>query len=285
MITDAQVHIWAHESPERPWPGGANRAAPHLPDGLSAERFISEMDAAGVDRAVIVPPSWVGENNDEAIEAAAKYPRRFAVMGRFDPKRPDAFQALAAWRQQPYMLGIRLTLFRGFEAWLEDGTLSDFWPACERLGIPVMALTPGAAGRLEPVAARHPGLTLIMDHMAADLSARGGQAFAALDQLLALAAYPRVFVKVSSAPCFSDEPYPFADIYPYLRQIYDAFGPQRLMWGADFSRLTSTYSECLEHFRSGLDFLSEDDKEWILGRTLAESLEWPEDEGGWATAG
>ena len=276
MITDAQVHIWNPETPERPWPKGDNRAAPHLPDGLTAERFIAEMDSAGVDRAVIVPPSWVGETNVEALAAAAKYPDRFAVMGRFDPLRPDASAALETWKQQPGMLGIRMTLFRGFAAWLEDGTLDAFWPACERLGIPVMVLTPASAGRLEPVAKRHPGLTLIMDHMAADLSATGADAFRTIDQLLALSKYPRVFVKVSSAPCFSAEPYPFADIEPYLRQIYDAFGARRLMWGADFSRLTSTYSECLEHFRSGLAFLSDDDKEWVLGRALAETLGWPE---------
>jgi predicted TIM-barrel fold metal-dependent hydrolase len=276
MITDAQVHIWQAESPDNPWPTGDNRAAPHLPNGLSAEEMLMHMDEAGVDRAVIVPPSWVGENNDDGLAAASKYPGRYAVMGRFDPKRLDAMTALESWKQQPGMLGIRMTLFRGFAGWLEDGTLDTFWPACERLGIPVMALTPNTAAKLEPVAAKHPGLTLIMDHMAADLSATGDKAFAAIDQLLALAKYPKVFVKVSSAPCFSAEPYPFTDIYPYMRQIYDAFGPRRMMWGADYSRLTSTYTECLEHFRSGLDFLSDDDKEWILGRTLAETLPWPE---------
>lgn len=43
------------------------------------------------------------------------------------------------------------------------------------------------------------------------------------------------------------------------------------------TRLTSTYSECLDHVRWSLDFLSADDKEWILGKSLAEALNWPED--------
>ena len=83
-------------------------------------------------------------------------------------------------------------------------------------------------------------------------------------------------MKTSSAPCFSAEPFPFRDIYGHLKRIIEAFGPQRCMWGADFTRLTSTYPECLEHFKSGLDFLSESDKEWILGRSTAEILGWPE---------
>jgi predicted TIM-barrel fold metal-dependent hydrolase len=101
-------------------------------------------------------------------------------------------------------------------------------------------------------------------------------AFATLDDLLVLARYRSVSVKTSSAPCFSAEPYPFRDIYPHLRRIYDAFGPRRMLWGADLTRLTSTYQECLSHFQEGLDFLSEGDKQWVLGRSLAEILKWPE---------
>ena len=106
--------------------------------------------------------------------------------------------------------------------------------------------------------------------------ARGNLAFVELADVCRLARYPNVAVKASALPCHSTMPYPFRDLYPYLRRIYDAYGPRRLMWGADLSRLTSTYRECLDHFREGLDFLSEEDKEWILGRTLAEVLDWPE---------
>jgi hypothetical protein len=97
-----------------------------------------------------------------------------------------------------------------------------------------------------------------------------------LSELLSLARYPNVFVMVSSAPCFSNEPYPFHDLAPYLRRIHDVYGPRRMLWGADLSRLNGTYKQCLDHFRHELDFLSDDDKEWVLGRALAEALNWPE---------
>jgi len=61
-----------------------------------------------------------------------------------------------------------------------------------------------------------------------------------------------------------------------LRRIYDAYGPRRMLWGSDLSRLKGTYKQCLDLFQHELDFLSEDDKEWILGRALAEALDWPE---------
>jgi hypothetical protein len=67
------------------------------------------MDEAGVDRCVLVPPSWEGDRNDLALDAARRYPGRFAVMGRINLNSVTPAD-LATWRQQAdSMLGIRLT--------------------------------------------------------------------------------------------------------------------------------------------------------------------------------
>jgi predicted TIM-barrel fold metal-dependent hydrolase len=239
--------------------------------------MLAEMDAAGVDRAVIVPPTWVGENNMMACEAAARYSARFAVVGRFDVRAFDARAQLEGWLNQPQMLGVRMSFHvKPFVDWLEDGSLDWFWASCERLGIPFMALVPGMVQKLLPIAERHRGLNILIPHMGCPLDVRGADAFAGLSDLLDLARYPRIFIMASSAPCFSNERYPFRDLHQYIRRIYDAYGPRRMLWGADRSRLTSTYRECLQLFQDGLDFLSEEDKEWILGKSLAEALNWPE---------
>jgi predicted TIM-barrel fold metal-dependent hydrolase len=152
MIIDAQVHIWEVDRPDRPWPQ-PRRNEPQLPNGFSAAEMIARMNAAGVDRAVIVPPTWIGENNATAIEASQAYPSRFAVMGRFDPLRPDAEAALSGWKQQPNMLGIRMT-FRvpPYDTWLDSNAIDHFWAACERYSIPVMCLVPDEAHKLAPIA-------------------------------------------------------------------------------------------------------------------------------------
>jgi predicted TIM-barrel fold metal-dependent hydrolase len=209
---------------------------------------------------------------------AASYPKRFAVVGRFDARAPDASRQLAGWLQQKHMLGVRMSFHvKPFVDWLSDGSLDWFWTECDRLALPCMALVPGMVDRLRPVLARHPELKILIPHMGCPLDIRGAAAFAGIEDLLALAPYPNVTVMVSSAPCFSNQPYPFADLHPYLRRIYDVYGPRRMLWGADLSRLTSSYSECLDLFRHALDFLSNDDQEWILGRALAEALHWPEE--------
>src|SRR5712692_3643445 len=240
MITDAQVHLWEVSRPDRPWPPARNE--PHTANGWTAEQMVAEMDAAGVDRAVIVPPTWVGEENLTALEAAAKHPRRFAVMGRFDVDAPDAAERLAGWMKQPGMLGIRMTFgHKPKVAAIDDGSLDWYWAACERHGIPLMLNLPGMAEKAGPIATRHPGLTIVVDHMGL-VHGRAVDQSAEQEQVLALSVHPSVNVKVSCAPNYSGEPYPHRDLQPYLRRLYDAFGARRLFWGADITRLEGSYS-------------------------------------------
>ena len=107
-IVDSQVHLWAPESPSRPWPAGRAKEA-QKPYPILKETLLFQMDLASVRRMVLVPPSWEGDRNDLALEAAQSYPRRFAVMGRLDVDAPDARQQLRAWRGTPGMLGVRFT--------------------------------------------------------------------------------------------------------------------------------------------------------------------------------
>ena len=71
MIVDSQVHIWGANTPERPWPARqAVKAQRDIP--LQKDELLREMDAAGVNRVVIVPPSWEGERNDLAIDSMTR---------------------------------------------------------------------------------------------------------------------------------------------------------------------------------------------------------------------
>jgi predicted TIM-barrel fold metal-dependent hydrolase len=274
-ITDAQVHLWEVDRPERPWPRPA-RNQPHTADGWTAEQMLEQMDVAGVDRAVIVPPTWVGENNATALEASAKYPDRFAVMGRFDVDAPDAERQLAGWMKQPHMLGIRMTFgFKPKTEQIDDGSLDWYWAACERYGIPLMLNLPGMAEKAAVIAEKHPDLTIVIDHMGLEHGPAAEQV-TQQEKVVALARHPRVFVKVSCVPNYSGQPYPHRDIWPYLRGLYQAFGPERLFWGADITRLEGPYSDCVRLFSESLDFVSSEDREWILGRALAQALNWPE---------
>ena len=90
-IIDAQVHIWGADTPERPWPQHGQSYA-HRPEPFGQDALLREMDAAGVDRVVMVLPSWAGERHDLALAAARWHPERFAMMGRLAIERPESRQ-------------------------------------------------------------------------------------------------------------------------------------------------------------------------------------------------
>jgi len=274
-VIDAQVHIWAPETAERPY-AKEDASKPHRPAPLGYEGLLGEMSGAGVDRAILVPPSWEGYRNDFALEAAQKYPDRFAVMGKVRLNDPASKVRLATWLDQRGMLGFRIS-FRhsGTHAWLDDGIADWFWSDCERYDIPVMIFAPFAVAYIGKIAERHPGLRVIVDHLGLNTQWKGKDLAPGVDVLLKFARLPNVAVKASCLPCYVDEPYPYPRLHPQIKRAVDAFGPPRIFWGTDLSQLPCSYRQAVTLFTEELDFLSPSDKEWIMGRALADWLRWP----------
>lgn len=273
LIVDGQVHIWAASTPERPWPA---RHAPHKPVPLDRTTLLAEMDAAGVDAAILVPPSWEGERNDLVTEAARLHPDRFAVMGRFDPEAPGARDRVATWRDQPGMLGMRFTFRRKqLEAPLVEGRYDWLWAEMEKLGLPMMVLAIQPQMPLVArIAQRHPGFRIVLDHMTLLTGTTDDEAFREFDRTLALAQYPNVALKASALPCFTKDAYPYRALHPHLRRAVDAYGPRRVFWGTDLSRLPCSYRQAVTMVTEEMPWLTDDDKSWIMGRGICEWLRW-----------
>lgn len=275
VIIDSQVHIWAPETPEKPW-DRTDAAKPHRPEPLGHEELLREMNGAGVHRAILVPPTWEADRNDTSLDAARAYPDRFAVMGRLPLDQESSKERVAGWKDQPGMLGVRLTLHRGrARSWLEDGTADWFWSAAERHGVPVMAFAPQAVPELGEIARRHPGLRLIIDHMGLSVGAQAKVLGPAVDTVTRLASIENLAVKASALPAYATEDYPYPALHEHIYRVVDAFGARRVFWGTDFSHLRCRYAEAVTLFTEELKDLSPDDKEWIMGRGLAEWLDWP----------
>ena len=273
MIVDAQVHVWAPETPERRWLRSGDA---HLPTPFGYEDLRVEMARAGIDRAILIPPGWEGDRIDFVLEGASHHPDRFAAMGRIPVEKPESIALLPGWKRQTGMLGIRLSFQKAHNsAWLDDGTADWLWPAAEQHGIPVMVFAPGRTDRIREIAINHPRLSLIVDHMGL-LREQDARATAVMEDAASLADCPNVHVKVTSVPLYSSEPYPYRGLHEPLRRLIRAFGPQRSFWGTDITRIWSrcSYRQCVTLFTEELEFLSGDDLEWVMGRGLMECLQW-----------
>jgi L-fuconolactonase len=131
---------------------------------------------------------------------------------------------------------------------------------------------------LERIAQRFPSLQLVVDHLGIfdvamlDRTMRG--TWDGIDGLFGLAAYPNVAVKLTSVPYISRDPYPYADAWPHIHAVIDAFGVDRLMWGSDAFIFGFPYDESIEFIRAS-DALAADEKAMILGGALRRVMRWP----------
>ena len=275
LIVDAQVHLWKAESQDWQWAPGLK---PQLPEPFTIERLVPMMDEAGVDRAVIVPPSWPGDRNDYALEAVKRYPTRFRIMGKLPLQDPKGAALLPKWKEQPGMVGLRV-IFNTPQtaAWLTDGTVDWFWAAAEKAELPVMCFAPASTALFGRVAERYPGLQLILDHMGVSAAMlKDNKVADGISATVALAKYPNVSAKVSASPGLSREPYPFRDVAVHVKRVFDAYGPQRSYWGTDItnSYAKASYRQRISQFTEELSFLSETDKDWVMGRAIVQRLKW-----------
>jgi predicted TIM-barrel fold metal-dependent hydrolase len=266
LIADSQVHIWTSGTPVH-----IHRQVSHY----TKDELLKDMDEAGIDRVLLHPPSWDEKANEIAIAAAREHPHRLAVLGFFDVSQPQSRSLVDTWKQQPGMLGLRFAFLKpGEENWLVDGTVDWLWPLAEKAGVPVGLLVPNRVKVIGQIAEKYPNLKLMIDHMGCPRSTQDAAAFAHIDDLVALAKYPNVAVKASGAPSYSSEAYPYRNIHPYLKQMFDAFGRQRMFWGTDITRMPIPWRQCVTMFTEELPWLKGRDLELVMGRALCDFVGW-----------
>ena len=267
-IVDAQVHIWRT----------GTATPPHLTTAYLAEDAIRDMDAAGVDAAILHPPaSWDPLSNEQAIEAVLAYPQHWAVVDADTGPpldQPDSPALIASWKERPGMLGLRLYFNKPHnQDWPLDGTLDWLWPIAEKAQLPIALLAGDWLPLFGKIAARHPDLKLTVDHMGALRGAKGDAAFPKMKELTALARFPNVAVKLTGGPFYADDAYPFISLHKHYRAMYDAFGPHRLFWGTDITKMPCSWRQCVTHFEA-IDWIPEADKKLIMGDAICAWLGW-----------
>jgi L-fuconolactonase len=274
-IIDSQIHIWAPETPERPWiPGG--RLLAHWRTPPSADDVLAHMDSVGVDRAVLVPPSWEGIRNDVVLSAAGRHPGRFRAVVRGPLNDHSAAASLRAWAADPRVAGIRTLFAREARPWLRDGTADWIWPLAEELGLTVFFYAPGDYAGTAEVLQRHPDLKLVVDHLGIDIGVTDGNIDSFIDELVPLARFPHVAVKASalSTMVSAVDSYPFPTLHGPIKRVVEAFGADRVFWGSDLTRLTGPYSQVRDLFLHQLPFLDDEQLDLIMGKALAQWIEW-----------
>jgi len=260
VIVDPHVHVFRRD-PEFPYAEGR----PVPPVDHPPEELLALMDANGVAKAVIIQVSHYMFDNRFLIAAMKRDPDRFVGVCRVDPRLPESPDRLAKLVADHGIQGLRLV--PDDSGWFANAELMlPLWKRCERLRIAMgllsrVAFLPQAAQWIE----RCPELNVVVDHMA---DSPMGQ-MEDLAKLLSLARYPRAFVKLSHLWSLSKQDFPWRDGHDQVKRVYDAFGPERVMWASDWpvSLARASYAQTIAAFRDEMSFFNADDRRWLFGGT------------------
>jgi len=265
MIIDTHLHVWSDDFERYPFAEGRTVA-----EGAPVELLNETMAEAGVDRAVIVQPIHYLYDNRYVAECLKRFPGKFEAIGLVDRHAPDAPDQLQRLVEQHGFSGLRIHLARPDDPaeWAAPDQ-DRIWRRAQELGTCFIVYGPAALlPAVEPIIARFPDVKVILDHIGGAPTDED-PLYPVLSNVLKMAEYPNVLVKFTPQPHKSNLPYPHEDTFPTFRRIYDAFGPQRLMWGTNFPGVLRGvgYLPALELFRTHMDFLTEEDRQWLFHKT------------------
>jgi predicted TIM-barrel fold metal-dependent hydrolase len=257
--------------------------------------FTADMKHAGQ----VLPNGAVRAELPFSERAVELHPERFAYLCRIDMNDPEIDRMVREVRTRAGRLCLRVVpiVDTGEVDRFAQGAAEPLFAAAEKYGVPIFASLPGRGHMLVPYLEQFPDLQVILDHtgvgvepprigtvaptLAKSVVPTLAGRVAQLDQVLEMARFPNLALKWCHAPArLSAEPYPHRDTVGYLKQAIAAFGPQRVLWASDYTQSRATFGESwaeqLYYVRDS-DLLTEDEKAWLLGKTVRKILRWTRD--------
>jgi L-fuconolactonase len=276
-VIDTHMHVWATAGSKYPFPH------PYVPDFTepphegTLEMLIDDMDAHGCTHSVLVQVIYHGWDNAYVADCVRRYPERLKAHGLIDPTDPKVADKLEYWMKEHGLAGMRFSPLyyadgkHGGDAWLTSDAHHRVWKKGTDLGAVFnFFITPKQLPKLETMVKAHPAMRIIIDHLS-QIDFKTADAESDLRLLLAMEKYPCVYVKVSELSSVSKSgEYPFADAYPHVKRVYEAFGPERLLFGTGYPGAARafykrpTLDKEIDLFKE-MTFLTADDRQKILG--------------------
>lgn len=278
MIIDSHCHAWTYWPYAEPVPDPETRGR--------IEQLLYEMDQNGVDRAVLVCARIDHNpgNNEYVAEHVRAQPERLYQFADVDSTwwptyhTPGAAARLTEAADSLPLAGFTHYLSNDDDgSWLhsEEG-LAFFRVADERNLIASISCRPHHHAALRRVAEAFPSLPILVHHLGM-VDVTDPPPHHELREVLASARLPNIYLKFSGFYYMTQTKwaFPFSDTMWVVAALYEHFGPYRMCWGSDYPvvRPNMTYRQAIEALRTHCTFISEADKGWILGKTLARLLE------------
>lgn len=272
---DAHVHVWTSDTKAFPLASGVEKAS-MSPVSFTPEELFAQCKPVGVNRIVLIQMSYYGTDNSYMLHAIKTHRQNFRGVAIIDETQPDAAATMQKLKQEG-VSGFRLYAdHNSVEKWQNSKTMHAMWQAAaEHQQAICLLANPDALPGIQKLCERFPKTRVVIDHFAR-IGMTGEVVAADLENLCRLAAFPELFVKTSAFYALGKKKPPYTDLGPMVKRLRDTFGPQRLMWASDCPFQVQgihTYADSYALIHDRLDFLSTEDKSWMLQKT-AEKVFW-----------
>ena len=265
---DAHVHVWTSDTDRYPLKPGFPKSKMRRPS-FTPEELFAHARPCGVTRVVLIQMSHYGYDNSYMLDMIRKHKGAFSGVAVIDSeKRPrDTMLELSRQGVRGFRIGPGK---RPADRWLDGDGMAAMWKCGADEGLAMCPLmNPQHLPAVDRMCRRFPDTPLVIDHFAR-IGIDGEFRKADLDNLCRLARHKNAHVKVSAFSALGKKESPYLDLAPMIRRVLDAFGPERLMWATDGPWQVMgghTYKDSIDLIRVRLDFLTDNDRQWLLRKT------------------
>lgn len=280
-LIDTHIHVFADD--QKRFPYHANAA--YKPPAYPLETYIKFAREAGIDHTLIIHPEPYQDDHSYLEYCFKNEPSPMFFKGTclFDPIKPDTPGRMAELVKSNPKRIVAMRIHTNREKGVAPTTSG---PIRDRdlkhpgvrasirkahdLGLGVqMHFIPLHAPEIAELAKEFPKTPFILDHLA-----RSGQGTPEqYNNVLAMGKLGNVYMKYSGVRYSSKEKPPHRDAKPLVRRTFDAFGPDRMIWGG-IGHNMAEFREAQQTFDFMFDFASEQDRAKIRGLTAAKLFDF-----------
>ena len=266
---DAHVHVWTPDTKKYPLAPDYT-VADMLPPSFTPGELFAHCRPQGVSRIVLIQMSFYQYDNRFMLDMMKEHPGVFSGVGIVDENAPDLSGRLKALAEAG-VRGLRITPGKTpIAEWLGSAGMKALWSVAADHGLAVCPLiNPEALPLIRAKCEAFPKTRVVIDHFAR-IGMAGPVDPAQLDLLCGLAEFPTVHVKTSAFYALGAKKAPYTDLGPMIQRLVGAYGAERLMWASDCPYQVQeghNYADSIALVRDRLDFLTMDQKEWMLRKT------------------
>lgn len=274
VLVDTHIHLFAADQKRFPFhPSGT-----YQPPAADLEDYKKFAALARIDHVIIVHPEPYQDDHRYLEHCFENEPSEGYFKGTclFDPIAPETPARMAELAKQwpGRIVAARYhAMNRPGEKPLEGGPIKnrdladprvrEFWRAAGENGIAVqMHFLPHHAPKIRILARAFPEVNVILDHLA-----RAGQGSEQdYGEVLRLGSLPNVYMKFSGVRYSSKEDFPYRDAMDTVRRAFDAFTPDRMIWGG-LGHTLPEFENAVSLFELMFRFASPGDRAKIRGET------------------